>query len=155
MAQAGLFRGSLGQSILTTRPPRKIYTVPQGNYPPVYRDEAASSSTTHKAQQSVAPTANMIEPRAVYNATAPSPNTGKGKDPADAHIVRLPVRVPEPQEPGEIERSNGASSLASPPSEPIDTPTVTSNVLPDPHRLDPPFEAARRYQEEVDRIERE
>lgn len=153
MVQAGSSRGSLGHSITTPRV--KIHAVPKGNYPPVYGAEASSPSTAHNVQQSAAPTANMIEPQARQNAAAPHPNSGNDRSPPESHIVRLPVRVTEPQEPGEIDESNGASSLASPPSEPVDTPIVISNVLPAPHLLDPTLEAARRYQEQADRVEME
>lgn len=135
MAQAG---PSLGRSILTPKPqtrPRNVQ-IPSGNYWPV-RGQTPTSSNAQQAKQYVAPTANMTEPQAVQEpvAAAPPPYTGKGKAPAEAQ--KLPSQ-----------ELNGASSLASPPSERADSPMLDND-------LDPTIAAAMRYQAEVDELERE
>lgn len=151
MAQAGSSRGPLGPSILKSR--NKIHAIPKGNYHPVYHGDASNSSTTHQTKQYMAPTAYMVEPQARAGTTAPSAGSGSGKGPVDYHGDPSSVpQVRESLEPGEIQRSNGASSLASPPSE---SPVLTNSVLPKQALLDPTIEAAKRYQDEVDRLERE
>lgn len=129
----------LGRCILTPKPPkRKPIAIPTGNWWGLESEPANGTSATPNARPSyVAPTAKMAPSQAHIDKPGVLSYSGKGKARATSS---LPEQTSAPKPVNDSEPSSN------------ERPLLESDLLSDSQRQ--ALEAERRYQAQVDRVER-